>query len=180
MRKIYLAGPDVFLPDARAVGRKKRKMCAQAGFEGLFPLEDDGAVATDPTEIFLANRARMDEADLGLFNLTPFRGPSADAGTAFEVGYMFAQGKRIWGYSNSEVPYARRAATLAGSLAREDGVLVDRDGSLIEAFELADNLMIARAIDLSHGHFVAIEEPATLAAWKAFRRVLDLLGTDAA
>jgi len=28
-----------------------------------------------------------------VFNLTPFRGPSADAGTVFELGFMYSKGK---------------------------------------------------------------------------------------
>ena len=30
--KIYLAGPDVFLPNAIAIGRRKKELCAQYGF----------------------------------------------------------------------------------------------------------------------------------------------------
>ena len=44
----------------------------------------------------------MDQADVIIANLTPFRGPSADAGTVYELGYMLGKGDRLClGYSNS-------------------------------------------------------------------------------
>ena len=39
---IYLAGPDVFLPDAIEVGRRKIEICARHGVTGVYPL-DSGA-----------------------------------------------------------------------------------------------------------------------------------------
>ena len=79
--KVYLAGPDVFLPDAQHIGQLKRDICRQHGLEGLFPL--DGHLPEDAKEplsrrIFRANTALMDRADAIIANLTPFRGPSAD------------------------------------------------------------------------------------------------------
>ncbi|MDF1764445.1 MAG: nucleoside 2-deoxyribosyltransferase, partial [Oleibacter sp.] len=35
MQRIYLAGPEVFLPDATLVGEQKKQLCRQYGFEGL-------------------------------------------------------------------------------------------------------------------------------------------------
>ena len=32
--KIYLAGPEVFLPDAVQIGQAKKRLCAAYGFEG--------------------------------------------------------------------------------------------------------------------------------------------------
>lgn len=40
-RKIYLAGPEVFHPDAAARGRQKQALCREYGFEGLFPLANE-------------------------------------------------------------------------------------------------------------------------------------------
>jgi nucleoside 2-deoxyribosyltransferase len=37
--KIYLAGPDVFLPDAVDVGRRKVALCSRDGLIGLYPLD---------------------------------------------------------------------------------------------------------------------------------------------
>ena len=38
--KIYLAGPDVFLPDAVEIGRRKAAICARHGLSGLYPLDN--------------------------------------------------------------------------------------------------------------------------------------------
>jgi nucleoside 2-deoxyribosyltransferase len=37
--RIYLAGPEVFLPNANDIGAAKAALCAEAGFEGVFPLD---------------------------------------------------------------------------------------------------------------------------------------------
>jgi len=37
--RIYLAGFDVFRVDALDYGRSLQRMCADAGFEGLYPLD---------------------------------------------------------------------------------------------------------------------------------------------
>ena len=38
--KIYLAGPDVFLPDAVEIGRRKAAIRARHGLIGLYPLDN--------------------------------------------------------------------------------------------------------------------------------------------
>ena len=38
-KSVYLAGPDVFLVDAIDVGQRKREMCREFGFDGIFPLD---------------------------------------------------------------------------------------------------------------------------------------------
>ena len=35
--RVYLAGPDVFLPEAGALAERKRKLCADYGFVGKSP-----------------------------------------------------------------------------------------------------------------------------------------------
>ena len=171
--KLYLAGPDVFLPDAAEIGRRKKALCRERGFEGLYPLDND--LPEDAAAIFAANRDLMDQAEAGLFNLSPFRGPSAEAGTVFELGYMAAQGKPVFGYSNAAASYAARAVRSHGPTIEKDGILRDRDGIMIERFGLADNLMIAEAIADSGGAFVVIaeREKPTLAAIHAFLECLN-------
>jgi nucleoside 2-deoxyribosyltransferase len=149
--KIYLAGPDVFLPDAVEVGRRKRELCEHYGAAGLFPL-DNAVDLTAPTasmDIFRGNRAMMDEANAIIANLTPFRGPSADAGTVYELGYMAGRGKLCLGYSNDPVIYCDRVAQ-THRISTKDGALFDEAGLVVENFGLVDNLMIVHGLDL-HG-----------------------------
>ena len=147
--KIYLAGPDVFLPDAIEIGRKKVAICANHGATGLYPLDNVIAPgATDASmQIFRANEAMMDEADAIIANLTPFRGPGADVGTVYELGYMAARKKLCLGYSNDPAVYADRVRRYTAVTTR-DGQLIDADGLTVEDFGLSDNLMMIHALDL--------------------------------
>src|SRR5216117_2264281 len=112
--KIYLAGPDVFLPDAIEIGRRKAAICARHGVSGLYPLDNavDLSAADASLEIFKANEAMMDSADAIIANLTPFRGPSADAGTVYELGYAAGRGKFCLAYCNDPAPYRDRVARI--------------------------------------------------------------------
>jgi nucleoside 2-deoxyribosyltransferase len=83
--------------------------------------------------------------------VTPFRGPSADVGTVYEVGFMRALGRPVFGYATTEEPYASRVASFASSV-RSDG-----DGMRIEPFGLFDNLMLQAAIVESGGELVTEE-----------------------
>jgi nucleoside 2-deoxyribosyltransferase len=131
-RRVYLAGPDVFFPDAVDLGESKKAICAEHGLEGVFPLDANFDLAgLTPEEqghrCFDAMVDLMERCDLAIANLTPFRGPSMDVGTAVEIGYMHGRGKPVFGYTNIATNYAERVAP---------------DGFLIEQFNLVDNLMV--------------------------------------
>ena len=149
--KLYLAGPDVFLPDAINIGRAKAELCAAYGLTGLFPLDNriDRDRADASLQIFRGNEAMMDAADGIIANLTPFRGPGADAGTVYELGYMAARGKLCLGYCNDPRLYVERVDALT-ELKSANGILTDPHGLTVENFGLADNLMMIHALDL-HG-----------------------------
>ena len=146
---VYLAGPDVFLPDALEIGRQKIEICRRHGLTGLYPLDNavDRAATEASLQIFKANEAMMDQADAVIANLTPFRGPGADAGTVYELGYMAARGKFCLGYSNDPAVYADRVRRFTKVTAR-DGRLVDADGLTVEDFGHNDNLMMIHALEL--------------------------------
>jgi nucleoside 2-deoxyribosyltransferase len=147
--RIYLAGPEVFLPNAREVGEEKRRIAAEAGFEGVFPLDNaldlaGLAKAEQARRISLANEGLMRSCDALIANLTPFRGVSMDAGSAFEVGFMRALGRPVAGYTNAVDLHLERArAFRAGAPLHFDA---DRPDVEIEDFDLAENLMIEIAI----------------------------------
>lgn len=155
--RLYLAGPEVFLPDAAEAGLRKAAVAAEFGFEGVFPL-DAGLDLTglDKAEaarrIALANEALMRSCVALIANLTPFRGASADAGTAFEVGFMRALGRPVLGYTNSPLDYRHRA-----EMQRAQPRLpfeADTAETAVEDFDLAENLMIEVAILESGGSLV--------------------------
>src|ERR1700754_2765226 len=163
--KVYLAGPDVFLPDAVDIGRRKVDLCARYGLTGLYPLDNeiDLAAADASLQIFRGNEAMMNEADAIIANLTPFRGPGADAGTVYELGYMAGCGKLCLGYSNDPSLYAERVARFT-ELKTGDARLTDAQGLTVENFGLADNLMIIHALEL-HGHPLAVPKAAPADIW---------------
>src|SRR5712692_4939215 len=142
MAKVYLAGPDVFLPDAVDIGRRKVELCKRHGLIGLYPLDNtiDLAAKDASLQIFRGNEAMMIEADAIIANLTPFRGPGADAGTVYELGYMAGRGKLCLGYSNDPSCYADRVRRFTDVISK-DGRLIDASGLTVEDFGLADNLM---------------------------------------
>jgi nucleoside 2-deoxyribosyltransferase len=149
--KIYLAGPDVFLRDAVDIGRRKVELCRRHRLIGLYPLDNaiDPAAQDVSLQIFRGNETMMMEADAIIANLTPFRGPGADPGTVYELGYMAGRGKLCLGYSNHPSSYAERVREFTDVSSR-DGRLVDALGLTVEDFGLADNLMMIHALEL-HG-----------------------------
>ena len=145
-RKLYLAGPDVFLADALAVGARKRALCAARGFDGLFPLDaDDAGRQASAKRIYDANIDLLRRCDGVVANLTPFRGISADVGTVYEVAYALALGRPVFAYTEASAHLGTRIRAAFGSGA--DPALAG-DGMIVEDFGLPDNLMIAEGISV--------------------------------
>ena len=105
----------------------------------------------------------MIAADAIIANLTPFRGPGADAGTVYELGYMAGRGKLCLGYSNDPSCYADRVRQFTEVISR-DGRLVDAMGLTVEDFGLSDNLMMIHALDL-HGCALVTPRQAPADIW---------------
>lgn len=170
---VYLAGPDVFLPDAIEVGRRKREICAKHGLRARYPL--DGAISgagLTPREhafaIARANEELIRGSAMVFANLSPFRSPSLDPGTALEIGLARSLGLRIHGYSCREALFAARTVYYSGM---EDDAERDVHGYSIERFGLVDNLMVDGSIAASGGHIVCVESD-DLSAFAAFERLV--------
>lgn len=156
--KVYLAGPDVFFPDAEAMAAAKKRLCAAHGFEGVFPTDPRPDAAADAAPdlwyaIYLRNEAHIRACDALIANLTPFRGPSADAGTVYELGFMRALGRPVLGYTNAGADFAARTLQSLGGHAQRNaaGRWVDGEGLALEEFGLTDNLMIDGGIRAAGG-----------------------------
>lgn len=156
MIKAYLAGPDVFLPDAVAHAQRKVAICACYGIEGRPPLNEEvdhlqgmGDAEAWAT-IYRKDIAMMEGCDVVIANLTPFRGASADGGTLIEVGWFLGRGRPVFGYSNSAAPFAERCR-------RQVAALPDpMAGLTVEGFGLPDNLMIQGAAVQGGGHPIVL------------------------
>ena len=144
MTKIYLAGPDVFLPDAEKRAISQKASCRRHGFDPLHPFDQP---AVTSAAIFRTNVAMIREADAVLANLDPFRGPEVDSGTAFEVGFATALGTPVVGYLSLAESLRERVARLHGEIHYDAAIQAwrDSDGQLIEDFGYAINLMLAEA-----------------------------------
>lgn len=175
----YLAGPDVFFPNAVEIGKRKKAHLATLGITGHFPSDNElpKEAFQDPRAasrmIAGANRRMMDDCckpgQVGviLVNMSPFHGPSMDVGTAFEVGYMANKGAIVVGYTNDDRLFEDRVIQdvyKGQGITHKDGMRFGPDGHMIESFGGAENLMITDAIEGSGGHVCrTFEEAAALA-----------------
>ena len=142
---MYLAGPEVFLPDAADIGRRKLDVCRRHGLAGWFPLDADVAGAEGTALAWALFDAMVDVLDAChavIANLTPFRGPSADVGTVWELGYAAGRGLPVFGYTADPAHYGAR---------------VTPDGLTVEDFDLADNLMLEGAVRRAGGAIVRVD-----------------------
>ncbi len=143
MLKIYLAGPDVFETDAIEQGKMLKKLCKEHGFEGLFPLDNeivcDGTPYDVAKTIREANIKLIEECNVVMANLNPFRGLEPDSGTVYEVGYAAALGKKVYAYAADLRPMIERVRD-------KEMLSVDaercQEGKIIEDFGLSHNLMM--------------------------------------
>jgi nucleoside 2-deoxyribosyltransferase len=157
--KVYLAGPEVFLPNARDVLDKKIRLTREFGFDPVAPGDLDippGRTRREFGEnIYRSDVQLMMSADAIIANLTPFRGIHADVGTVYELGLMCGRGKPAFAYSNVADNHFQRLLSYYGGQVEKapDGRFRGHDGSLVEDFDMNENLMIDGGIAASGGAF---------------------------
>ena len=143
MKRIYLAGPDVFEPNAIEVGQKLKQLAHQHGFIGLFPLDNIISSQGTPHEVARAirdaNIKLIKSADIIMANLNPFRGLEPDSGTIFEVGFATALKKEVYCYATDCREMIKRIRDKQ-QLSAE--ATICQDGKIIENFKLSHNLML--------------------------------------
>jgi nucleoside 2-deoxyribosyltransferase len=164
--RIYLAGPEVFLVNAKEVGEQKKALCRKYGFEGVFPIDIEvNTQGKSPREIGICisdiNEDLIKSCDFVIANITPFRGPSADVGTVYEMGYAHGLGKKVFAYTNTKELFTERTVkALNGEVTlKSDGQLRDKLGMFIEENGLVDNLMIDGCINANSKQLVVEEAP---------------------
>ena len=158
MKKIYIAGPDVFEADSIEIGKKLVKLCEKYGYEGLYPLDNivdfsqkKHKIAQD---IFDANIAMIQKTDIVIANLNPFRGKEPDSGTVFECGFAYGLNKEVYGYLGDTSSYIDRFEE-DEKLAKE-GCFYDSDDRLIEDFDYPLNLMLSCSTKIIEGSFETV------------------------
>ena len=133
--RVYLAGPDVFDPDYASLFAARAEEGRRHGLEPRIPI--DNAATTAP-DIFRANVQLLEESHAVIANLSPFRGPHCDPGTAWEVGYAHARGLRVFAFSETGGNVIDRVGGTGGR---------DAAGLIVEDFGLPENLMLVMAAD---------------------------------
>ena len=148
-KKLYLAGPEVFLPNVFEVREEKLQICSDYGFNGIFPIDNNPLPNLSGVDlgyyICRLNKEKIKMSDAVIANITPFRSVSIDPGTAFEIGYADGLGRPVFAYTNIPELFLSRNINAFNSKKVND-VYVDKDGLIIEDFNLVDNLMIDGAI----------------------------------
>lgn len=117
--RVYLAGPDVFRPNAAEHFVVLRAVCDTLGLEALSPFDETITPSTSPHAIYQANMALLRSADGVAANLAPFRGEEPDSGTVFEVGVAAALGVPVVAYGAAEAGANLRNAAVHVATAEE-------------------------------------------------------------
>ena len=179
-KSVYLAGPEVFLPNAREILDLKAALTREAGLIPVSPGDLEFPPTSSKWELGLAISAidekLMHGAHAIIANLTPFRGLAADTGTCFELGFMCAQGKPAFAYTNVRADHGERTrAHFKGEwYADAEGCPRGPDHILIEDLGFIDNLMLHGGVVSRGGAVVVGDAPngAELTDMTAFKRIL--------
>jgi nucleoside 2-deoxyribosyltransferase len=149
IERVFLAGPDAFAPDGAAVVAAKRELVEAAGFAPLAAALPDPGVERDEIAARVAyadTLSALREADAAIANLSPWRGPGADASTAFQAGFAAALGKPVFAYANVEdeaqADLLGRVRAWIGADEEAGGVWRDADGCEVEDLGFPESLML--------------------------------------
>lgn len=157
--KVYLAGPEVFLPNALEHADVQRDLCLKYGFEPLHPMDNaidllmcDMQVAS---RLRRANIAQIEKCDIIVANCNPFRGICIDDGTAYEIGYANALKKKFYGYVKKlESLRERTIRDYPRRYDRPKRRHIDKEGyEIVQDFGTSINLMIECGGRLIKGNF---------------------------
>ena len=157
---IYLAGPDVFRPDANAHFQRIKEKAHSMGFEAFSPFDSEvrpeNLSGLDlARHIFQENEKLIQRCDLVLANCNAFRGALVDDGTSYEIGFAAALGKTIYGYIDARKPLPEIVASRIPVTDHSSGYPIDEDGFLVnEDFGNSINLMLEYSIEQSGGKLI--------------------------
>ena len=150
LKTVYLAGPDVHYPDAEDLIARKRLTCVSVEVEAR--LAADGVALSaragelQAREAYAGALANIRASDAVIANLTPWRGPGCDPGTAFEAGFASALGKPVLAYLNlddeADADYRARVEAWIGATPDARGVWRDANGCSVEDLDLPEGALL--------------------------------------
>ena len=146
--QVYLAGPVVFRRDVVEFAAMVKQVCRAHGLSPLWPMDNEIEAEADKARqadhIRRANEDMVRRADAVVAEISPFRGPNMDPGTAYEIGFAVALGKPVFAWTAD--PRTLLERTVDGAAQEHAGVVYDGAMMAIEDFGLGENLMIATAV----------------------------------
>lgn len=116
-KKVFVALPEITTPD---IIEAMRNSLTAAGFDAVFaidvaPKDKDDMSATEVTKAkFTAICHAMKESDLLIANITPYLGVEPDPDVTFQLGYMAAQQKPVFSFTNVSKPFYDRVLAWNG------------------------------------------------------------------
>lgn len=149
MKKIYLAGPDVFYQFSAERYEMLKTILRYHGLEGIAPVDCEIPANIHPNDqsgiaeaIYQNNIKLIRECDGVMANVAPFRGKvEPDSGTVFEIGFAIALNKPVAVYADClDRSWESRIEDAFGCMNRRDIEF----GHMIESFGQMLNLMLAR------------------------------------
>ena len=157
--KLYLAGPEIFLPNAVENALKQKALCEKYGFIGLHPVDNNLDLSGEPRgvamRIYRGNVGQIKECNIVVANCNPFRGALMDDGTTYELGYGNALGKPSYGYIRNPQTYKVRVQNRYAYRELQNGRLIDVDGYLLlDDFGTWVNLMMQCGMGAHGGELV--------------------------
>ena len=157
MKKIYIAGFDVFLKNAVEDLNQKKELCSKYSFIGMIPF--DGNVDFTKSnenirkDIYVENIKMIDKCDIVIANMNNFRHNEVDSGTVFEIGYATALNKEVYIFSSDNRTVVEKTKECDDKVYEENGMFYDRNHMLIEGFDSKFNIMINESSKFIHGDF---------------------------
>ncbi len=153
----YLAGPAIFHPATKALFDYLTDVCATHGLSAVAPAHGDAVApglspADQAAAIRRANMDRIKSCQVVIACISPFRGPGADAGTAWEMGYAEALGKPVIAWCEDTTPYLARVPHDRDADGR---VFCRQHGMRVEDFGLVDHHMLAAGMTAVQPDFEA-------------------------
>lgn len=151
--KIYLAGPEVFLPNAVEHAEIQKQLCKKYNFIALHPMDNTIDLGNKDyktaIQIYGGNIKQIRECDIIVANCNPFRSVCVmDDGTAYELGFGNALNKPTYGYISNLEPLEDRTI-------REYTNKIDKDGYVvINDFTTSINLMMQCGMTNNGGRLI--------------------------
>jgi nucleoside 2-deoxyribosyltransferase len=157
MKKIYIAGPDVFDKNALEIFEIYKTLCELYGFKGLVPFDADIHYGLDNdilrSKIYSANIEMIREADIVIADMNNFRHGEQDSGTIFEIGFAVALDKDVYIHSTDNRSLLEKTKEEDDKVYFEDGFWYDSNHMMIEDMGANYNLMISESTIFVHGTF---------------------------